>query len=376
MTATYNIMILSPTDETVLALRDFVRLEVGRAQNSIGRLTLVLQGDYPFGLFQPDNRILVYRQADNGLMTLLGKTHYFIDRITRSYASPESYLYTIEGVDSIGLLDRRLVAYLRDTDYADKTIENLNDGPADDLMKAYVRENFGPDALDSNRNISSLIWSVAGDRGLGTNTERRASFRSVLSTLSDLARGNAPDGKDLIFDFLADQSRKLLFDVWIDAQGTDRTLLSPAPVVFTPESGSLIDPKLVLDYSDSVNYVYVGGFGDGAGRLVREVSNTVDVNASPWARREYFEDQRDYDVASVLDAAGESVLAQYGPKVRVEARGNDVPGTVFGTDYYYGDRVSVVMGDYQVDAVVRSFRLSVQEGSDQLDVQLRGETDL
>lgn len=376
MTATYNIMILSPTDETVLALRDFVRLEVGRSQNTVGRLTLVIQGDFPFGLFQPDNRILVYRQADNGLMTLLGKTHYFIESVTRSYASPTSYLYTIDAVDTIGLLARRLVAYARDTDYADKTIENLNDGPADDLMKEFVRENFGPDALDGDRNISSQIWSVAGNRSLGTVTERQASFRSVLSTLTDLARGNAPDGQDLVFDFIADQSRLLRFDVWVDAQGTDRTLLSPAPVVFTPESGSLIDPKLIIDYADSVNYVYVGGFGDGAGRLIREVSNDAYANASPWARREYFEDQRDYDVASVLDAAGESVLAQYGPKVRVEARGNDVPGTVFGTDYYYGDKVSVVMGDYQVDAVVRSFRLSVQEGNDQLDVQLKGAASL
>lgn len=372
----YNIMILSPTDEVVLALRDFVRLEVGRSQNTVGRISLTIQGDFPFTLFQPDNRIVVYRKASSGLMYLLGRTHYFIETVTRTYASDRNFLFTIEGVDSLGLLERRLVAYLRDTQYADKTIENANDGPADDLIKEYVRENFGPDALDGDRNLSSQLWSVAPNRSLGTVTERRASFRSVLSTISDLAKGTGPNGEDLIFDIVAGQTRKLFFDVWVDTQGVDHTLISSEPVIFSPGAGNLVDPKLILDYSESINYVYVGGFGEGSGRLVREVADEAYVNSSPWARREFFEDQRDYDVASVLDAAGESVLAEYSPKIRIEARAQDAPDTIFGVNYFYGDKVSVTVDDYQVDAVVRSFRLNVQEGNETLDVQLRGETNL
>jgi hypothetical protein len=65
---------------------------------------------------------------------------------------------------------------------------------ADDLIKAFVRENCGPSATDTTRNYSSSYWSVAADIGAAPTIAKAASRRNLLTTCQEIAQAATQAG--------------------------------------------------------------------------------------------------------------------------------------------------------------------------------------
>jgi hypothetical protein len=263
--------------------------------------------------------------------------------------------------DTLDLLDRRIIAYPPETLYAEKTFEHGNNGPADDLMKAFVRENLTADAVDTERDASAY-FEVDGDASLGATVEKSASYRSLLATVKELADASAEAGAPLYFDVAP--GNKFLFTV--TTQGGLRNL------TFGPAYHNLDDASISVIYDEEVTVVYVGGDGEGAGRLVETVLGRVGRSA--FGRKEIFHEANDIDVSSVLIEEGTARLVR--PKIVIEGRTIDTPQVQFGRDYFYGERVQASVHGYTVDCHIDAFSIDYSNGSENLDVRLRGELSL
>jgi hypothetical protein len=111
-----------------------------------------------------------------------------------------------------------------------------------------------------------------------------------------------------------------------------------------------------------VTRTIVGGDGDDELRTFIERSNTTSLAAeTTWGRRiETFTDSRSTTDTAKLQAAGDEVLATDGKtQIGVSITPSDDQTMLFGADWNLGDKVSVVIGDTELKAVVTEVGLLI-----------------
>jgi hypothetical protein len=372
MNTTYAIWLCRPTGERVVLLSRFLRLEYRRAVNSTGYrvdtngtrhwpLTLVLAWrDLPVwvsGSLRRDWRLEVWRGAGDGLLALDTETVWLIARVSQQVQNDGERVIEVKAVPALALLERRIVAYATGTPQAQKS------GPADDLMRAIVRENFGSDAA-AGRNVSAWLRvpSLADDTGAGAEVSKSFARRAVLDVLQELAEASAERGVALFFDVVCrhDGALPLLrFETYAQVRGADLARGNERglpPVVLSLETGSLVGVRRTQDWSETITTVYVAGQGAKDARQVVEVADGARAEQVPFGRYERLVDARHTSVAD--DLAHEGYAALRAGVARDEVRGRIVsrePGFVYGRDWRFGDRVSVEFDgetlDCRVDAV-------------------------
>jgi hypothetical protein len=252
--------------------------------------------------------------------------------------------YSVLGFDPNDLLDRRIVAYRATTAYADKTDQ------ADDMAKAYVRENLGSLSANSLRSIAahlSVSADVSAAPSVGPIT---ASFDNLLLTLQDIAEASEDAGTPLYFDIVPNGRKLFRFDTFINQRGSNRATVNP--VTLRAEAGSLIDPFFSQDHREEWSVVYVLGQGTGANRVVKEEKNQARIDKSIFNRIEGALDARDQVDPSVLSARGKAVLRARRPVNTFDAKVKNAPGAVYGRDWNFGDRLKAGFdgGLYTVEA--------------------------
>lgn len=345
-------------------------LRAARAVNSVGTATLVLSDQYLPDYWRKDMRFKFYRKSYGGKRHLLGNTVWFACRFKQSWTGK---FWEISLRDANTILDRHLVAYKQETTYAEKTALNANDGPAEVVMKRFVRENLWALATDANRNLG-FHFNVEDDLNLGPTVEKTASYTELFSTLTGLANDSAELGTNLYFDVTVGPNQvtaqfpeQFTFRVRKDYPGTDRT----GVVHFSPQN--LADIELDWNYEDEVSVVYAGGMGQGATRLVVEERDDDRIRQSPFGRRETFIDVNDVDVESVLQDEARVKLYKHKPKVVLTARVVDTPQLSFGRDYFYGDLVQTNVGVLSFTPLIDAFSVSFSGQKEDLDVRQRAE---
>jgi hypothetical protein len=101
---------------------------------------------------------------------------------------------TVAGPDLNDLLQRRIVAYRSASAEAQKNQE------ADDMMKAFVDENF-VNATDAARNLDAALgFEIAGDQGGGPVIDYSAKFGQVLGVLQRISDTSAEEGTRVYFN--------------------------------------------------------------------------------------------------------------------------------------------------------------------------------
>ena len=96
-----------------------------------------------------------------------------------------------------------------------------------------------------------------------------------------------------------------------------------------------------VDYRDEINYVYVGGSGQGSGRTVRPRSDTAAMRASILNRREGFGAYPNSVVNAVLDAHGDKLLREGRVKTTLTRDLGELQPWVFGVDWALGDTLTI-----------------------------------
>lgn len=364
----YNVTVLDPGGGNERQIAGLLEVQVARSFNTVGNATFQFSDRYyrPSD-WVPNMRFKVFRRTPTGTYRLLGNTVWFLKQPIWHYSSKT---WEIKTEDTISILNNPLVAYTSDTLYADKTIDNGNYDYADNLLKAYVRENMGSLAQDGARNLEAYL-TVDGNSSLGPLTEKTASFQELLSVLTSICQDAEGQGVPIYFDVVPSGEQTFVFRTYKDFLGQDKTT-GPGAVSFGTSWNNLTEIDIAWDYATQVTVAYVGGVGDGAGRLIEKVEDRDALLRNPFARIERFVDMKDEDRSSVLQAAGRTYLAKQKAKATLTGRVIDTPYFVFGRDFDYGDQVRAAVGTFEFISVLSAFSAHWTGGKEELDLRLKG----
>jgi hypothetical protein len=382
---TYTIWLSSPTNQRLAVVDQFVRLEYRRSSNDSGHaaaagvenvlpLRLLLRAAaLPLRQIGRDTRLQIWRTVP-GSGDALARTQeldtgatWFVRRVRRLLTDEGEYLVELGALPAIDLLNTRIVAYPANSAQASKS------GPADDLMKAVVRENFGTLATDQQREISDWL-DVAPDLGLAPVVSKSFARRSVLHVLHELAAASAEAGTPLYFDIVSPTSDRLEFRTYIGTRGTNNTFPGGvSPRILSPEAGTLSQAIDSLDYEDEHTVVYAAGQGAETERQQVIVSDAARLAASPFARREQFVDARHVRDLPNLTAEAQAALAAGQPRRAFRATITSTPGMAYGQHWRWGDRVTAAFQGDLIDCQIDEVQVIVEGGRETVRATLRAE---
>jgi hypothetical protein len=354
-----------------LALLDrLVDLSWVRAVNQVGWFTVKLPGDFDRSLLGVDHLVEIWRGVDEGTLRLelVGFCRNFV------YSEQGGVdVIQVGGPDSVDLLRRRIVAYAAGSAQAEKTADY-----ADDLIKDVARENLGSSATDTARDLSSYGFTVAADLAAGATVSKSFAYRNVLDVCKDLATISQEAGTDLYFDVVPGyaSSGTLTFELrtYTGQRGTDRTADGGNPLYFGRTWGNMANMVYQELYDNEVTYVYAGGQGEGDGRNIEQVYDTPRMTASVWNRCEDFADARNEETDAGVQAAGNRLLEDRKPRTLFSGDILDMPGSQYGLDWYFGDRVTCEYVGKQFDGAVNAITITL-DGSGNETITARVEVD-
>src|SRR5262249_53358050 len=151
--ATYELWLADPFGNRIKLLRRWTKIAGFRKANTVGQLRLtVARSEIGAAYLMRDARLEVWRDG-----RLLLDAIWLLRGVKRATMKGGRRMLELLFFDQLDLLDGAIVAYPAGSAQAVKT------GPADDLIKAYARENIGYLATDPDRNLSDYITITAND---------------------------------------------------------------------------------------------------------------------------------------------------------------------------------------------------------------------
>lgn len=372
----YTADILDAQGNILDQIDDIISLQAARAFNVDGSATLVIPDYHKRDYFNMHTRMILWRYDHSGRPLNFGDTVWFLKSRDRFR---DEKTYTLKFVDAFAMLGTRIVAYTSLTPYADKTLEELglitynNDLRTDNMMRAYMRENFGDEALDATRLNASV--SIERDKNLGPYGEKQAAWQEIDSALSDLARQSSANGLNIFYDLLPASNGTFLFRVWTKVRGIDRSSGAAVNIVLNDTDGMLADIHEVEDWSEVATVCYALGYDSGPSQVIETVTSPLLLRNDPFSRIEMTVNASDSDVSSVLRAAAQQALNGRRPKRLVTARVVENNALRYG-DILYGDALSIEVGGYKYDVAINAVSVQWDSAGEELEMRLSGEAAL
>lgn len=256
--------------------------------------------------------------------------------------------WKIQGVtDSVILSERLAYPSPAIADVSAQTASNdIRTGQASTVILGYVDDNIGPNA-PVEREIPGL--AVMTDPLIGSTVYGSARFDVLGELISGLASID-----QLGFD-IRQTDGSLEFYIY---QPVDRSGYIRMDVLNNTLS------KAEYAYGNhSLSRAIVAGQGQGTDRQFLEITSTESIEAETvWGRRiETFIDQRNTSDVNELTQAGVEALADGGATLTsIDVIPSNDLTMRFGIDWGLGDRVSVEVGDQEIQAIVTNVAISVE----------------
>jgi hypothetical protein len=365
----YEVWVASPAGTRTAIISDdglerpvFSRLTYTRTENQITELTLTMPyRDDLVALFPLDARLEVYRDG-----TLDGETQWFV-RVPPKlfYDARGALLVEVKALCALYLLSGRIVAYAAGSSQSVKT------GPADNLMKALVRENLGSLSV-ADRNLSAYL-DVQADSSQGASVHKTMPRRNVLLVCQELARASAQSGKPIFFDVVWNGST-FDFRTYLDVRGADHRTTSASPVVLSPEFGTLADSSRSFDHREEITVVYCAGQNTGADRVIVSVADDTRRLASPFNRREMFVDARYLALTSQLATEADGALWRRRPVQQLSGTIQSTPDCQYRVHWGWGDLLAAEFNGEILSVRVHSVTVEVADGVERVTAQLRADS--
>lgn len=345
---------------TVFSVLDKIEsMDLAIAVGQKGAWTLVLPDDVDERLLRPDARVEFWYGS---FLVAVG----FIRRwqITDKQGARRIRL---SGCDQNGLLDRRIVAYYAGSAETDKS------APADDMMKALVRENLGSLSTDPDRDLSAAGLSVQGDLSAGPIIDRGVAWRNVASALEDISAAAESEGTPVYYSIVPTSATTFEFCTWIDQPGLDRTTSGANPLLVGTAYGNLDNASLDVDYESAASFIYACGQGTEDERTVVEVYDPGAITASPFGRAERLADARNSRTVLQVEATGRSALIDAQVRQRFTGLLLDVPGCRLGIDWNLGDRVTAEFAGQEFDCLIGAVTARIASSGSSISAHLERE---
>ena len=341
----------------------FSKLAIERKENQVTEAVITLP--YQPGivqLFPLDTRLEFY---DDGRLEL--ETQWFV-RVPPKlvYDDAGALVVEVHALCALYLLAGRIVAYVAGSAQAVKS------GPADDLIKAIIRENLGSLASVADRNLSAYL-DVAADVSQGATVHKTMPRRNVLLVCQEIARASAQAGKPIFFDVVWTGAR-LEFRTYLDARGADHRVASASPIVLSPEFGTLTNASRSFDHRDEATVVYCAGQGRGAERLIVSVSDDARRTQTPFNRRETYVDARYLSLTESVAMEADATLWHRRPVQELAAEFADTDTWRYGVDWGWGDLTAAELNGEVLAVRVHAVTITAVPGARRVRGELRADS--
>lgn len=371
MPAEYRLLLLTHDGEPLHVIEEFSRLEFTRTLNEIGWFQMTVPAEFPPGLVEPDNLIEIWRKPEGGIEQLMMVG--FIRKWRYFESSRGLNQLRLSGPDQMDLLTRGIIGYAAGESESDKT------DFVDDMIKEIIFENKGAGAgLSAEgrfRGYPAANFSIAGDESAAPSITRRFAWRDMWPVIQELMEASRHAGTLLYIDLEPTGYAEFQVRTYVNLRGIDRTVTTGLnPILFSKEAGNLQAPSLEEDWTDEWNYVFGGGQGEGLARLIDTENDLDRILRSIWNRREKFADAREEDTALGVAQKANQKMEDKRPILRFEGELVDAPQTIFGVDWYFGDKVSARYRGLTIDGVVNNYKISLDDRGE--DVSAKLEVDL
>ncbi len=336
-------------------------------ERAVGNLSMAIPGGViDPNWITPEAKIELWRRVDQLPPAQVGG-QWLIDkvRVSGNYQNIIVDAYDFNGVAGHNIIDYPASTPEVTNAYTDKS------GAADDVIKAFVRENIGALATDTTRALTGL--TVEADTTLGETIAKQASRKNLLETMREISADCLEKGAYLTWGW-AFAENEFTFYTRTGQLGNNHGSTSNDSLYVSYAAGNLINPELVADYSGELTVVKMGGTGTGVDRVIGTATNTARLARSQFARREYFGSGISTDDVATLNADASAKLGE--KRARLVLTGQIVETDYFryGVHFGYGDLLIAEYAgktfDVHLDTVSGDVRGGIEK---KLDMKFKGE---
>ncbi len=374
MSARYEVRVYDNLGALQAVVTEWRVLTYTNRVNNVGTYNLEMDGDSPFvDLFDLDGRVEIRRRDQDASPVIDWAVDFAGLHRTESRRITEAGLsvFNSMGGSYTHLLARRGIAFQKASSGADKS------GKGETVMKDYVRENAGVGATVPPRLFDGVTpsFTVETDLARGSDWEGERSFRNLLEILREISKATAIDFEVVSTGAASYEFRARPFPIGQDrtVEGLDRVTglnaAGNAPVVFSLDFGNMQSPEYSLNRMTEATAVLVLGQGiEGDRQVVQRTS--AALTASPLNRFESFQDGSQDEATEALEDIGDAALEKLQARETFTFQTVQIPGLLYGRDYFVGDTVTARYRDIQRDKQILGVTIGVQEGREDIDVLL------
>lgn len=352
-------------------INNIISFDYVKVDGDIGVLSLQTPQNTVIGN-QPDKRIHIYRQPRNGRLSL--DFTCYLRKFNTSTTLQGQTFHENTGFDLNSILVRRISAY-----YAGAAESSIN-GLVDDGMKQIFTDNFIDNADYSGtpspaRDIDSYGFSADSNLGDGPSLQKSFAWGNVLQILQSLQAESKANGNEVFFGLVAGGETSAQFRTFTGQPGSDRSISSANPMIFSMEYGNLSSPSLEYDYENQATFVYAGGQGQEDERNIQTASDSAGLELSQLNRVETFAWSQGKTNATV-QADADNELSRRRSRINFSGTLLNTPMTPYGglNGWNIGDKVTVVYSGIQFDAIIRAVRVRVDSSGKEF-IQARVESE-
>ena len=371
MPSTYQVYICDPSGNRLYLLTgtNILSLNAMAIASDIGVLTLTVGGSlFPFSKIAPYSLIEVYRTNVRGATELLYETKWImLDRM--KIIDSGARTYTIIAWSGMAIIDGGEVEYMSGSSQASKS------GHADDVIKTIAAENFGSSVTDATRksyNPPLAIQASVGAAPTVTKDFARQNCKSLFQALCQMSAQDPTTPTPLYFD-VAWSASLASFELrtYINQRGSDVS----SKVTFSPANKNLLKGFYEEDYRQHRNWIYALGQDTGANRHVMQAKDTAQLAKSVYALREQSINSNLTATSNDTSLQNEANagLWQYRPMVNIGGQIVDLPACAYGSDWHFGDKVTVTVDEITTTALVNAVTINLQGGVETFSVALRAQ---
>lgn len=357
MSGTYQIQVLdhSGNEVDLIPTDRLESLTYTRKVNDVSECVLTFSSDTDpaFDWYQNIDYLLEIRREENNISYIEGT--YFLRLYDVAERNDRERLI-VSGRSLEDLLRRRVINPNDDATGAGGF--STKGGNADAVMIAYVSDQCISPAVNADRTFTGLTAAPVVNVG-NVTSQRLKQEDNLLTALQDIAYQTEMD-----FVIVRNSGAAFLFRPQFT--GSNRTKTANYPhspfLMFDVRRGNIRNPRLVVNRSEEVNFLYVAGQGSEEDRNYVSVPDSNAVNVSPWNRCEDTVDARNDEDYDALVASGYAELKENRAAIDLSFEPNLSAASVrYRSDWDLGDRVTASYRGFEED--LRITEVSVRVNS-------------
>jgi hypothetical protein len=306
------------------------------APGAVGVMELTASPAIDPNLLFPDGQLGVYRSIDGGIPYLDNGAIFLLETI--EFTSTTTFLRAFH-MNTVAT--RRYVLYANGSTFANKSPTF-----ADDLIKAYWRENAGA-LIDASREgtqtQADISAYIATDPNLsqGALVGMNAANEPLNNVLQRICDASEIAGTYLTFEIISDGGTGFYFRTYTVARGYDRRYGTSNPVILDEKRGNLAQSKTTIDYHSHVTAAVALGATQVTGTRIYGSSIDPLITLSPFHRIEGIVNNSNVSNTAVLNDGADSLIRNARPIVSTTGKLVDTAGCTRGIHYDLGDMLSV-----------------------------------